>query len=104
VGFLIVLANSSFTYLWLEKSKHAAIACATVLLAIAGIIFVSQPSASAVASSEPGGVVVAVQPDVPTKKMAGDLKQTQALLDRHLTLSADGLRSWEAKTMKTSNR
>ncbi len=104
VGFLIVLANSTLAYLWLERSRRAAVAAVTVLVTISAIILVSRPSLTvglltrdaAQASLQPDAVVVAVQPNVPME-LTGDLKETEALINRHVSLSTEALQTWESQ-------
>ena len=153
VGFMIVLANSTLAYLWLERSKRAAVAAVLILSAIAGLIFLSQPpkvrsqrsevrgqrsenpsEAAQVAlpygratdtnpqseihnpqsvrgratdtqvapaipydlSTDTQAFVVAVQPNVPME-LTGDLKETEALIQRHISLSSEALKTWETQ-------
>lgn len=94
IGFLIVLINSAIAYVWLARSRHAftisALVVAAVFITIIG--FVPRAKFERVRDSEVEAVVIGVQANVP---MALDRSsaQMEALLERHLLLSARGLES-----------
>ena len=96
VGFLIAAANSGLVYLLVKRDARAAVVTAFVLYGVALAVFLSSPREAGVAGG-PGGdvIVVGVQPNVPIK--AGrPAAETEALVSRHLVLSSEALRAWEA--------
>jgi apolipoprotein N-acyltransferase len=65
--------------------------------AVALIIFFSQPHISITSrQTEPGAVVVAVQPNV-SANFGRSLAETKALVSRHLVMSAQALREWDER-------
>lgn len=101
VGFLIVTTNAALAYLVLSKTRRALITTAVAILLIAFITLTAHLNAKSEATAnsieEPAAVLIAVQPNVPMDSV--DLKEMEALVERHRTLSESALQEWD----KSSN-
>jgi len=99
VGFLIVLFNAGVAYLFVERTKRALMISVAILMIVAGVTLAPEiafRANSTIARSPPHMVVVAVQPNVPMEPGSA-LANSQALLDRHRSLSTEALQNWDRK-------
>ncbi len=98
VGFLIVSVNAAIAFLILKRNARAVVisfvSVSSVALVIIAASVTSRPS-----SSQPSAVVVGVQPNVAVERT---FEETQALMKRHVTLSAQTLDAWE-KNWRSAN-
>lgn len=95
VSFLIVAVNAAISYAVIKRTTRAVSISLIVILCVAGVIIASNSFAAAsIITSRPDAVAVAVQPNVPMEPVT-DLSETEALVNRHKSLSTDALRSWE---------
>jgi apolipoprotein N-acyltransferase len=104
VGFLIAAVNAALAYAVWRRSVRACAALASVAALVALTIFLSnraddsaqQPATHpARQATQPGALVVGVQPNVPVE-FGRSSEQTAALVRRHLTMSTDAFRAWDA--------
>ena len=98
VSFLIVATNAALAFVLIKRTVRATIFSLGILLCVAALILLSNRSAvpdETVDASNAAAVVVAVQPNVPMDSV--DVAEAEALMSRHLTLSADALRAWDEK-------
>ena len=102
VGFLIVTVNATIAYLFLERNTRSLIMTVLTLFAVTLTLVLSASSNSGTTEREPAAVVVAVQPNVPVD-FGRSAAATAALVDRHLSLSADALRDLESETQRSRN-
>lgn len=101
VGFLLVAVNASLALVLLQRNARS-FNIATLALIAVGLVFAltelinfTNHSSN---SSEPQAytVVIAVQPNV-SVNFGRSLEETDELVKRHLTMSADALRAWGQK-------
>ncbi|MGA9996018.1 MAG: apolipoprotein N-acyltransferase [Pyrinomonadaceae bacterium] len=104
VGFLIVSVNASLAYTLLQRNVRALITTALIITCVALLIFSSNKiSYEGLFNSappeilRPDAVVVALQPDVPMEPVDSNA-ETAALIARHVQISEDALRKWEARS------
>lgn len=92
VGFLVVMFNAALAYLFVERNRRALLISSILLVAVMAVIVMPQlsPVAPPIDGPQADLIVIAVQPNVPMEPVS-DLAVSKALLDRHLTLSADRL-------------
>ncbi|HVF26855.1 MAG TPA: apolipoprotein N-acyltransferase, partial [Pyrinomonadaceae bacterium] len=103
VGFLIVTINAALAFLILRRNMRALLLAATTVGAVAVIIFFSQPHTSITPrQTEPGAIVVAIQPNV-SANFGRSLAETNALVNRHLEMSAGALREWDERSSPQIN-
>jgi apolipoprotein N-acyltransferase len=96
VGFLIVLSNAALAFLLLKKSLGALAVSAAIFAGIA-LIIALLAGASPVAPQKVEAVVIAIQPNVPMEP-AADVSETEALIARHLSLSASAISELKDKS------
>jgi len=99
VGFLIVTFNSAIAYLFVERTKRALAIGITILMIVAGITLAPELTFltnSTMARARPDLIVVAVQPNVPMEPVS-EPAISQALLDRHRSLSTEALQDSDRK-------
>lgn len=99
VGFLIVAVNAATAYAIMKRTGRAILLSLFIIACVAGLIIASDLYAANSASgllSKPDAVAVAVQPNVPMEPVE-DLAETEALVNRHRSLSTDAINSWERK-------
>ncbi|MBV9957345.1 MAG: apolipoprotein N-acyltransferase [Acidobacteria bacterium] len=89
VGFLIVLSNAALAFLLLKRSLRA-LAVSTAICAGIALIIALPGGTAPVEKQKAAAVVVAIQPNVPMEPVE-DLSETEALIARHLSLSASAL-------------
>ncbi|MBD0325796.1 MAG: apolipoprotein N-acyltransferase, partial [Pyrinomonadaceae bacterium] len=99
VGFLIVAVNAAVAYAVLRRTSRAMMTTAIVILCVAAIIYIADFNARNDATAQPSGeqmttLVVAVQPNVPMDPVES-LSETDALKERHRTLSESALNEWD---------
>jgi apolipoprotein N-acyltransferase len=100
VGFLLVAFNSALAYLLWRRNARSLLIFASVVGALTLAIFSSNQSSSnqsqqASQQATASALVVGVQPDVPVAP-GRSMEETESLVNRHLSLSADALRTWDA--------
>lgn len=109
VGFLILTVNAAIAYVSMRRSKTAV---ASSLLAVALVALTIWASARA---AHPGGqddpqasvdtmgaaVVIALQPNV-SPNFERTAEENDALVARHLSMSAGALREWDARPATSS--
>jgi apolipoprotein N-acyltransferase len=89
VGFLLVSSNAALAFLLLKKSWRALAVSAAIFAGIA-LIIALQSGTTPVKQQKAEAVVIAIQPNVPMEPVE-DLSETEALIARHLSLSASAL-------------
>lgn len=101
VGFLLVSVNAAVALLLLRKNIRS-FNLATLMLIAVGSVFpltallnFADPGPDS-SGSQPQTVVIAIQPNV-SVNFGRSPEETAALVNRHLTMSADALRAWEQK-------
>ncbi len=95
VSFLIVMVNAAIAYALMKRSARALFVALLIMAGVACIIIASNFYLSTpYVSSKPDAVAVAVQPNVPMEPVE-DLAETEALIERHKSLSASALVMWE---------
>ncbi|HYX40559.1 MAG TPA: apolipoprotein N-acyltransferase, partial [Pyrinomonadaceae bacterium] len=95
VGFLILLTNAAIAFL-LQRRTMRAVLLVVVVIAAVGFGIKAPRMLDAVRRHTlihrlPAAVIVAVQPNVPVS-FDRSLEETEALIARHVSLSADALR------------
>jgi apolipoprotein N-acyltransferase len=95
ISFLITAVNVALTLLFLLKSWKSLALSISILLVVLIVIGTSTVQTTRSLTSESRGFlnVVAVQPNVPMT-LVKSATETQELLDRHLSISTDGLQSF----------
>jgi apolipoprotein N-acyltransferase len=98
VGFFIVVTNAVIALLLLRRDARSFNVAVLALIATGSIFLLQQFSGHPDSSSEPNvdAVVIAVQPNV-SVNFARSTEEIAALVNRHLTMSADALGEWERK-------
>ncbi len=94
VGFLIALINSALAFALLRRTRRALLTVAAVIAALALVFFVGTldvPESEGYAES---AIVVGVQPNV-SVDFKRSPAEVDALVERHLALSAHALRAWD---------
>ena len=99
VGFLIVAVNAAVAYSILRRTSRAMMTTAVVILSVAVVIYIADANARNDATAQPSGdemttVIIAVQPNVPMDPVES-LSETEALRERHTTLSESALGEWD---------
>jgi apolipoprotein N-acyltransferase len=95
ISFLIVMVNAAISYALLKRTARASLLSLAAIAGVAGIIILSNSfTAPYTDTAMPEAIAVAVQPNVPMEPVE-DLAETEALVNRHKTFSADALRDWE---------
>ena len=99
--FLVVLANAAIAFAAIKRTLRPMLVSAAVLLLISLILFAPNPFRTVdeirpVAGFQPQHRVVAIQPNVPMSNI--DDSAMRQLLERHLTLSTQGLASVRTDT------
>jgi apolipoprotein N-acyltransferase len=98
ISFLIVMVNAAASYAIMKRTARALLvslsvaACVSVII-VASNLYTAGLLASPVAP-QPEAIAIAVQPNVPMEPVE-DLSETEALIERHKSLSASALGSWE---------
>ena len=90
VSFLILCANAAIALIILERTIKASVISFATLALIATILFVANNGRPAEVGRADSLYVVAVQPNVPMN-LVKTVDEIKELLDRHLTLSKEGL-------------
>jgi apolipoprotein N-acyltransferase len=92
VSFLIVAINSAIALLIIRRTKLSIAAAVAIALAVWQVSEFSEPAVmeSYVPLDERTVTVIAVQPNVPMNPVKS-AAETKALIERHLTLSTNGL-------------
>jgi apolipoprotein N-acyltransferase len=95
VGFLLLLTNAATAYLLLRHTMRAVLLTIITLAAVAcGVLALRMLDAlrgGGVGEPAVAAIIVAVQPNVPVS-FNRSLEETEALVARHVSLSADALR------------
>ncbi|MBD0373025.1 MAG: apolipoprotein N-acyltransferase [Pyrinomonadaceae bacterium] len=96
VSFLIVAINSAITYALIKRTVRAVLLSLLIAAFVGGVMLASNQYTKAFAStvSRPDAVAIAVQPNVPMEPVE-DLAETEALVERHRSLSKEALGVWE---------
>ena len=105
VGFLILTINAAFALVLLQRNARS-FNIATLMLIAVGLIFLSKafsdfPNFDTEPKAE--AVVIALQPNV-SVNFGRSTEETEMLVNRHLTMSADALRAWEQKQLAEAKR
>jgi len=101
VGFLLVAVNAVVALILMKRDMRSFNIAALVLIA-AGLVFaLTDLFPLSIPDSDNSGpqaytVVIAIQPNV-SVNFGRSTEETETLVNRHLTMSADALRAWEQK-------
>ncbi|HYO62729.1 MAG TPA: apolipoprotein N-acyltransferase [Pyrinomonadaceae bacterium] len=95
VGFLAAAFSAAVAYALLRRSGRGLLASAAAACAVVAVVILSNVTRAPEAESPPVAVVVGVQPNV-SANLGRSRAETDELVARHLTLSADALRAWDA--------
>jgi apolipoprotein N-acyltransferase len=103
VGFFILLVNAALAFLVLKRNMRAMLMTLALIAFTTLCIFLADASSSVEkvqtkSSRQPDAVVIGVQPNVPMDPVDSEA-ETQALIERHLSLSEGALGGWERKEL-----
>ena len=97
VGFLITTLNAALAYALISRTLRALMLTALPVAFVSAALYASVTINfidSALKSQPAAAVVIGVQPNV-IPDFSRTLEENEALVNRHLTMSADALREWE---------
>ncbi len=90
VGFLVVSVNAAFAYALLKRDKRSTATALATITIVALLVFAAQRSTPPTSQSEPGVVVVALQPNI-IPDFNRTAAEMSALGERHFALSEEAL-------------